>query len=809
MKTVWVQWNLSLICIGWVCCLWIVGGDVAALGEENKLDLPCFYDSDNKVLSQSASPSPLPFKKEGKNISKRSDAKTQVLLINSYHKGYVWSDELTRGVEECFKDQQIELHVEYLDSKRYFDPTYQQLMNDLMRWKHREHQYRLVITADNAALTYFKAFGREVFGEVPHVFCGVNCLTPEMLEGMRKFTGVNEKADFSGNIALIRKIHPQCRNIIVVSDTTPTGRSVINGLQRVKKRIGDIITLTPLYDVSLAELEETLKSVGPETVILYTFFFRDNQGRFLEYYEGARRVADASPVPVYCAWGFALGHGVVGGSVLEAYHQGNTAAEQALEILKGRSVETLPIIWSSPTTLQFDYRVLTRFHIALDQLPPGAEVLFQPTSFYSSHRPLIWKTVGVIALLALALMGTLYGLIKAKRAIVEMEKTRNERDKLNKQLLHAQKMEAIGTLAGGIAHDFNNMLSPMVGYSEMLMMTLPADSSEWQKVDKIFQAAMRAKDLVHQILTFSRRTDQEVKPIMLQPILKETIKLMRASLPSSISMETRIDAGCKRVIADATQIHQMVMNLATNAYHAMQESGGLLKISLDEMTLLPNTPEHPVLGGGQYGLIKIIDSGHGIPKEVIPKIFDPYFTTKEQGKGTGLGLSIVQGIVKNFGGNIQLFSEPGKGTEVHIYLPVIDDERGEEKSTSPESIPKGTEHILMVDDEDEIVEMVRLQLEELGYSVTGVLGSDAALKRFHHAPHEYDLLVTDMTMPGKNGLQLADAVKTIRPDIPILICTGFSDRIDTEELNRIGVGGDLMKPIVIKDLAVAVRNLLG
>lgn len=392
--------------------------------------------------------------------------------------------------------------------------------------------------------------------------------------------------------------------------------------------------------------------------------------------------------------------------------------------------------------------------------------------------------------------------------ITDMEKTRKERDKLGKQLLHVQKMEAIGTLAGGIAHDFNNILSPMIGYSEILLEDLPKASSQWIMVEKLHQAAIRAKELVHQILTFSRQKDQEVKPISLQPILKEALKLLRASFPSSITIETRVDPACGKVLADPTRIHQVVMNLTTNAFHAMEESGGVLTLSLEERTVESCKLGSVELQSGRYGLMKIIDTGTGIRKEVMQNIFDPYFTTKEQGKGTGLGLSIVQGIVQTCGGAIYLFSEPGHGTEVHVYLPVIEDDTVEDEPDFMEPIPGGTERILLVDDEVSIVAMMRILLERMGYGVTGCLGSEEALKIFTKDPETFDLVITDLTMPGYNGLQLADALKSIRPNIPILICTGFGDQLNEAALKRSSVGGYLTKPIGKRELGLAIRNLL-
>ena len=383
-----------------------------------------------------------------------------------------------------------------------------------------------------------------------------------------------------------------------------------------------------------------------------------------------------------------------------------------------------------------------------------------------------------------------------------------ERKKFEERIQQVQKLEAIGTLARGIAHDFNNILFPLVGFAEMLKLDVPLDSPLQTHIDEILRAAMRSKALVKQILTFSRQGDHDIKPIKLHPIVKEALALIRSSIPTTIEIQHDIDPGCGVVIADSTQIHQTIMNLATNAYHAMEETGGKLKVHLKQIRLESDQSVFPEMTPGEYAHLTVADTGIGIEKDVMDKIFDPYFTTKEKGKGTGLGLSVVQGIVKSCNGDIRIYSEPGKGTEVHVYLPIMDRKADDIQTDRRESIQGGTEKILLVDDEETIVRMEQQMLERLGYRVTIRTGSVDALEVFKAHPDSFDLVFTDMTMPNMTGVQFAVEIKKIRPDIPVILCTGFDYQINDETSKALGIQGFVMKPVIMKEIAETIRKAL-
>ena len=380
--------------------------------------------------------------------------------------------------------------------------------------------------------------------------------------------------------------------------------------------------------------------------------------------------------------------------------------------------------------------------------------------------------------------------------------------KLETQLQQAQKMESIGTLAGGIAHDFNNILFPILGHTEMLLEDVTEDSPSRNSLKEIYTAALRAKDLINQILTFSHQESNELKLIKMQPIIKEALKLIRSTIPTTIDIKQDINPDCGVIKADPTQIHQIVMNLSTNAYHAMEDTGGELHVSLKEVDFGKLDPINPHMEPGIYGCLKVSDTGTGMNKTVMDKIFDPFFTTKAIGRGTGMGLSVVHGIVTSMGGVIQVNSRPGKGTEFHVYFPIEKSSFKEQITGSTAIIQGGTEQILLVDDEEAILTMEKQILERLGYHVTSRASSIEALEAFRNSPDKFDLVITDMAMPNMSGDKLSMELTKIRPDIPIVLCTGFSDIMSEEKAASLGITGFLLKPIVMSDLDKKIRDVL-
>ncbi len=383
-----------------------------------------------------------------------------------------------------------------------------------------------------------------------------------------------------------------------------------------------------------------------------------------------------------------------------------------------------------------------------------------------------------------------------------------ERERLETQLQQAYKMEAIGTLAGGIAHDFNNLLAVIIGYTELLSLDLATDSQPSSYLQEILTACRRAKALVQQILTFSRQRDPERQPVPLHRVVNETLQLLRASLPTTIAFQCHVDPQSGAVMADPTQMHQVLMNLCTNAEHAMRQNGGLLEVRLEAIRVnAAFASHHPSLRPGPHVRLIVRDTGQGIPSEVQARIFDPFFTTKAVGEGTGMGLAVVHGIITNHDGAITVDSQPHQGTKFTIYLPQWQEAAREDIEPATQ-LTAGRGNILFVDDEAALIRAAHAMLAHLGYTVTAYTNSDEAFTCFQAAPHTFDLVITDQTMPNMTGEVLSQAVRQIRPDIPIILCTGFSHVMTQENALSMGINAFLHKPLTIHDLGDAIQRVL-
>lgn len=971
----------------------------------------------------------------------------RVLLLNSYHKGYLWSDEITRGIEETFSGYPVELHIEYMDTKRQFGNLYQTYLSRLLSLKHLKHDYDAVITSDDNAFDYYIENKNILTGDTsPHIFCGVNYLEPARIKRISNVTGVNEKADIVANIELIRRFHPNTDKILIITDNTTTGKSVQKEVIGLMQRDWGALTIDMVYDLSLEDLGKRLKGVGPNTVVLYTFFFRDNTHRFIEYDMSVRFVKENTTAPVYCSWSFAFGSGAVGGYMVDAFGQGVAAAQQALQLFEGESIENIPVKWMTPIVLRLDYRELKRLGLSLENVPGDAEILFRPTSFYSKYKILIRNLALGLVLLIIAFIVALLGLVKAKRsenkmfrsrenlrttlhsigdaviatdskghvtqmnpvaqkiigcsvedvlghpldsvftivnsetrepiespvkkvleqghevgledhcvlislkgkeyqiadsaspirskegnlegvvlvfrdvtdeyalykslqksetlhrnlfekandAIFILEKSSGKcldanqaaqqitgrtleelkemtiqdlsfesankwlsfekqgeqtidlgqveyssldntrkvaqvssvlidentvvgiaRDithdlEMEHQLRQSQKMEAIGTLAGGIAHDFNNILSGIFSFAQLAQMNLDEPEKAEKNIIRITDGAKRATDLVQQILTFSRHTELKVSHVYLYLIVKEAIKFLRSSIPTSIDIKPNIVSKAG-VMADPTQVYQVIMNLCTNSYHAMRETGGSIKVCLEDTVLESGhmTPGAENCPAGPYVMLTITDTGHGMDEQTLARIFDPYFTTKKKGKGTGLGLSVVDGIIKKHNGFITVSSQVNHGTKFRVFWPVADMEhkKDEPKHETEESMD-GSGHILVVDDEKGILKAVKALLERRGYTVTTMEDPISALSNFEDDPYRFDLVITDMTMPKMTGAQLVKKIFRFRKNVPVILCTGYYETLSESAVTEMGIGKFLQKPVMPKDLYKAVWDML-
>ncbi|MEJ5359163.1 MAG: PAS domain S-box protein [Desulfobacterales bacterium] len=390
--------------------------------------------------------------------------------------------------------------------------------------------------------------------------------------------------------------------------------------------------------------------------------------------------------------------------------------------------------------------------------------------------------------------------------ITARKKEAEEKSRLESQLLQAQKMEAIGALAGGIAHDFNNILSAIIGFTELAML---AEGKAEEYLRESLKAAKRAKDLVRQILSFSRQGGEERAPVSVALVAREVVKFLRASVPATIEIRLRGEKTAATVLASSVELHQILMNLCTNAVHAIGDGAGLIEIEIEPCEIgAAKRTEFPELDPGRYVRLVVRDNGHGIPAAILDRIFDPYFTTKEKGVGTGLGLAVVHGIVKKANGTVRVASEPGRGTQFEILLPQIDFTRPQEEEAAVAPLLGGKGRILFVDDEAMLAELGGRILEKLGYEVVTRTSPLEALELFKRRPLDFDLVVSDQTMPGMTGDLLARELLKIRPGLPIILCTGYSQRIDERRAREKGIRALVMKPILVHEIDAAVRSAL-
>ncbi|MGK0240887.1 MAG: two-component system cell cycle sensor histidine kinase/response regulator CckA [Candidatus Pelagisphaera sp.] len=405
--------------------------------------------------------------------------------------------------------------------------------------------------------------------------------------------------------------------------------------------------------------------------------------------------------------------------------------------------------------------------------------------------------------------GKVIGFYSAITDLTNRKNAEKGKAELEARLRRSQKLKTIGSLAGGIAHDFNNILTPILGYTDLALLSIPPTDPLHEDLQRILKGTLRAKDLVEQILLYSKEMEKERKSIDLGSIVSEALKLLRPSIPTTVRIEKRIDSNCAEIIADASQMHQVVVNLCTNAWQAMEHNGGTITIELEKaINDQPTTTQYSFLAENEYIRLSITDTGIGMDSEHLDRIFEPFFTTKiTNNEGTGLGLPIVHGIITTHGGNIVVDSIPGEGTSFHVYLPVATSSK-QAPPAAEQTIQGGNETILIVDDEESITTLLQKMLETFGYFTEAYNNNIEALDAFRDNPEKYDLVITDLTMPNLTGLELSMKLQAIRPGTPIIITTGFSNKLDDETLENYNIKCVLDKPVVMRDLASEIRSAL-
>jgi len=850
----------------------------------------------------------------------------RILILNSYHSGYSWSDNEMEGIVETLQHiaPSVEPLIEYLDCKRF--PGMEQFPKivELFAQKYASGTVDLIIAADNPALEFALRSRDALFPAVPVVFCGINGFEPSRIAHMTNITGFAEILDAEKTLDLALKLQPLTRNVLVAFDRSITGLSSYRETAVQLRKFDGRVRVEYLDDMPMQDLLDRLERASSDTIILALSFSVDKAGTVFDHHESAELMGRHSSVPVYVMHEERVGHGVVGGRVIGGFSQGKQAVERALEILQGTPPASLPVDLKSLSTWLFDHAVMQRFGLPLDRLPSDTILLNRPVSFFEEHRKIVLATAGLIAALTCGLAVLLLNIVRrrfAERALMDSEfkfrtlfetaadmillidpagairqanaracealqlphtdiegrnlrefldpdqgetvmamvttsagsgqtafettlvrspETRSPVDvvcspflfedgkaviftardlserkkaeaaarKLQEDLSQSQKLESIGFLAGGIAHDFNNILMSIIGYAELSATLAKDDSRMKEYLKNIKSAATKAARLTSQLLAFSRKQALHVKPLALRTVIREIQPILKNILREDIELTVREEGPVRNILADRTQVEQIIMNLVVNARDAMPD-GGRLTIETRSVIVTPEEAQkHPLSRPGEFVTLEVTDTGIGIPSTIQSKIFEPFFTTKQPGKGTGLGLSTVYGIVKQHGGHVELASEPGKGASFTVFLPTTPDEALHPVVPLQKAV-RGQGTILVVDDDQTIGKLLSDTLQPLGYTVLLATDPREAIELSDRHQDRIDVLLTDVIMPEMNGRKLAEILSPSRPGMKIVFMSGYTDDIIAHH----GIVDEnvvlLHKPISPMELAEKLRSIIG
>ena len=856
----------------------------------------------------------------------------QVLVLNSYNKGFPWVDGIVEAVESGLNAEKLhyQLRVEYMDTKvTPYTAAYKKKLYELYSLKYATYKFDAIVASDDNAFNFLREYSQELFPETPIVFCAVNNTNAANLIDHNYFTGVLETPDQESMINLALRLHPGIKKIYFIADTTTPGN------YRWEKQTVPLISTYPNIEftriddsLSLPQIEDKMSNLPDDAISFYAVLTRDKTGRLFSLKEAVSRISKASRTPIYTFLGQDLKYGLIGGNVMEGYRQGELASHLVLRILKGENTVDIPVEEKPTSQFKFSYPQLQRFNINVSDLPEDSIIINKPDSFYMQNKHVFWIASGAFTFLLTVVVLLAFNTIRSRKAelhqreseakwrllfskspvgictadllgnivmtnlayeqmlgyskeelkglsffdvthpdhrprnrelfqkmfsldsngfkmeklyvrkdggiidvsvnatavrddkgnpifgtafiedITEHKKAEKEQEKLKDQLTQAQKMESIGNLAGGIAHEFNNMLAIIMGNNELIIEELPQGSLARESTEEIRIAGLRARDVVKQLLTFSRHGDAIQKVMDLYFTVQESMKLIRSSTPTNIKIEQNLSTDTYPIMGNDTQINQLLINLCNNGVDALPEKGGLITIELFNETIDIQQTRHQInLRPGQYAKLMVSDNGSGMDAEVLERIFDPYFTTKDIGEGTGIGMAVVHGIVKRHGGEIIVDSTLGRGTTFTVFLPA---HAGllEQKNDEVEVLPVGDEYILYVDDEPSIATLGKRLLNSLGYTTESTTEPEKALDILRSNPSKFDLLITDMAMPNITGDQLVIETLKIRPDMPTIICTGYSAKISEKDAANIGASSYVMKPINKSELAKVVRKVL-
>ena len=863
----------------------------------------------------------------------------RILIVNSYHKGFAWTDAQTAGAREVLASafDHPELYVEYLDTKRIaYEGDYLDLLKGMFRHKYKDVKLDAIITTDDNALQLVMTLHADLFGGVPVAFCGINDYQPSLLTGQDQFTGLVEVLDIKPTIDLALKLHPATKKVVVIVDNTPTGMGQRKDVAAVAAEYKNLqFEYLKGEDLTHAELLSRLGKLDSGTIVLLTVWLRDKTGAFLAPEIEGPRISESSAVPVYGIIDMYLGHGIVGGKVLNSRTHGRTAAEMVVRILSGEKPADIPVLIESVNPYMFDARQLQRWGIDEALLPKGSTILHRPFSVYEKYKIWIWEVIAAFAALVLVLLVLSANIIRRKRAeeamlgekllseeyinslpglfyvfdkqrfvrwnsewnrvtgysdeeltgkygpdffegkdktligkrmvkvfdegfayaeaelvtkdgrripyhftgvrktfsgknhlvglgmdITDRKRAEEQRLDLERQVQHAQKLESLGVLAGGIAHDFNNLLMVILGNTDLALDELSPHAPARENIREVEKAAKRAAELSKQMLAYSGKGRFVVEPINLNEFVEEMAHLLEISISKKAVLKYNFADNLPPIDGDATQIRQIIMNLITNASEAIGDESGVIALStgamdcdrayLDGVNDVLRAGLDEPLPEGIYTYLEVADTGCGMNAETIQKIFDPFFSTKFTGRG--LGMAAVLGIVRGHGGAIKIYSEPGKGTTFKVLFPAGESlENGaviQRRDNSASEAWQGRGTVLIADDEETVRAVGKQMLDRMGFEVLMAADGREAVEIFGDHADEIDCVLLDLTMPHMDGEQAFRELRRLRPDVTVILCSGYNEQDATQRFAGKGLAGFVQKPYNMAKLRKQLMEVL-
>ena len=855
-------------------------------------------------------------------VAQPEKAKKNVLYLNSYHNGYQWSDRILEGVRSVLDESEykIDLQIEYLDAKKYDYNDVTRMLVPLFKEKFQGDKFDVVMVSDNDAFLFASQYRDQFFPDVPLIFAGVNDLGSGTLS-QRNVTGVVENFDLMLTIDVALKLHPEKKKMVVVGDESTAGLAIKRQVESIVPFFRDRLKVEYWTHMELGEILDRAEVLTPDTFLFFIPFYQTIGGKFYTAEEVVQAISGHTDVPLYTAWEFLLGNGVVGGRLLSGFQHGQTAASIALKVLAGEAADDIPVHYEPTGEYAFDYNVLQRLKVDETLLPGGSRIINAPKAFYELPKELFWTIVICIVLLMAGMFSLILTMVERRKAehklkdqlafqetlmdtipqlvswkdssgrylgtnrafaeffggeehesilhrgakeimgdndysqwvteadvqvinsgdsvrkalrelkdadgnsawveinkvpirdqsgriagVLSMAENVTKEHSLKQQLLQSQKMEAIGTLAGGIAHDFNNILTSIINSTELAVGDVPPHSVTGKDLNRVLKAARRGGRVVKQILAFSRPSTEGFRSIDLSSIVREVLSLMGASMPGSISIRSHVASNLPCVLADPTQLHQVAMNLCTNAFQALRDKGGFIEIGLDDADLDEEEALLVGLDPGTYVRMSFKDNGPGIPMEIVDKIFDPFFTTKDKTEGTGLGLAVVHGIVKSHKGGLRVSPREGGGTVFEIYLPKADNGGECDFRAARVDGHAGAKILFVEDDEDQLITTPRL-LRTMGCEVTAVRVPEEAAVIVEGMPYHFDLVITDYDMPGLSGAELAHALGKVAPLLPVILVSGREDAV-AASVGLPNIRHVVIKPYDKNDLTAVISDVM-